>query len=288
MDSFAFAGLADRAVIAVRGTDARHFLQNLVTANIDAVAPGRAAYGALLTPQGKVQFDFIAFADGDGFLLDTPLDRAEDFAKRLGFYKLRAAVTVALVPDLEVIAAWGDVPTPTGATAAALDPRNADLGFRVIAPAGASPFGGEPVSASDYDAHRIRLGIPAGGIDFAFGDAFPHDIDMDQLGGIDFKKGCYTGQEIVSRMEHRGTARRRIVKVRAAEALPPTGTPILAGEIEIGRLGSTLENTGLAMVRLDRAREALDAGVAVTAAGLSLDLTIPDWARFGWPKAAAE
>lgn len=286
MMSYAWTRLIDRRLVAVRGADARRFLQNLVTANIDVVEPGRAAYGALLTPQGKVQFDFFAFHAAGGFLLDAPDDRVAGLAGRLGFYRLRAAVTIEVTQGNEVSVAWGEPPAPRGLVTAAPDPRHPGLGLRVISPVGSSPFPGDPVPATEYHAHRVRLGIPTGGVDFTYGDVFPHDIDMDQLGGIDFKKGCYMGQEIVSRMEHRGTARRRIVKVRAAESLPPTGTAILAGALEIGRLGSTLGALGLAMIRLDRAREALDASLPITAAGLPLDLTIPDWARFGWPQGA--
>jgi folate-binding protein YgfZ len=140
-------------------------------------------------------------------------------------------------------------------------------------------------SEAEYDAHRIGLGVPEGGIDFAFGDAFPHDADMDQLGGVDFDKGCYVGQEVVSRMEHRGTARRRIV---LAEGVGLTArTEITAAGKPIGQLTSTAAERGLALVRLDRAKEAMDQGQPILAGAASLTLALPPWARFTWPHAEA-
>jgi folate-binding protein YgfZ len=140
---------------------------------------------------------------------------------------------------------------------------------------------------ADYDAHRVGLGIPEGGVDFAFGDGFPHDADMDQLHGIDFKKGCYVGQEVVSRMQHRGTARRRFIIVTGAGALPVVGTPVLAGERALGTLGSSAGSSGLALIRLDRAKEALDGGAPIAAGGVPLALTLPPWATFTWPSTVA-
>jgi folate-binding protein YgfZ len=139
---------------------------------------------------------------------------------------------------------------------------------------------------AEYDARRIALGVPEGGVDFAFGDAFPHDADMDQLGGVDFKKGCYIGQEVVSRMEHRGTARRRFVIATGASPLPDAGTAVMAGERAVGTLGSHAGATGIALVRLDRVKEAMDARLPIIAGGTTLSLSLPPWAKFGWPAAA--
>lgn len=287
--------LSDRGVVAVSGPDAAHFLHNLVTTNVETLAVGAARYGALLTPQGKVQFDFIIFGAPGRYFIDVARSHAADFAKRLGFYKLRAAVDIRDISQThQVIAAWGDSPLPTNVTdaiAAAPDPRHERLGVRIITAAIgtiSAPAGWIHVEAEAYDAHRIALCIPAGGVDFAYGDAFPHEADIDQLGGIDFRKGCYTGQEVVSRMEHRGTARRRIIALTGIAPLPAPGTAIEAAGREIGTMGSADGTTALASVRLDRAREALDAGASITAGGAVVSLAIPDWARFGWPQAAAE
>lgn len=281
------AELSRRGVVAVSGADAETFLNDLITSDVPKAA-GIAVYGALLSPQGKILFDLIVFRDGERFLFDLPKAVVADFVKRLGFYRLRAKVEISDVSDERiVVAAWGGA-APILDGPAAPDPRLAALGFRAIVPAGAdmAPDFVE-ASVADYDAHRIGLGVPEGGIDFAFGDAFPHDADMDQLRGVDFTKGCYVGQEVVSRMEHRGTARRRFVLAAGAGPLPAIGTPVLAGEKAIGTMGSCVGGKGLALVRLDRAKDAMDHGVAIDAGGVTLSLALPDWAKFGWSTTVA-
>lgn len=280
--------LEDRGVVAVRGPEALPFLQNIVTTDVEPVAAGVAAYGGLLTPQGKVLFDFIIHKDADGYLLDIPRANATDFAKRLGFYRLRAKVEIAdLCSTHRVVAAWGSDQAPNASFAP--DPRLPALGFRAVVASGAPRFDGGTLAKTDaYHAHRIGLGVPEGGVDFAFGDTFPHDADMDQLGGVDFRKGCYIGQEVVSRMEHRGSARRRIVLAASSGALPPSGAPITADGKPLGHLLSVAGTHGLAQIRVDRAKAAMDAGAAVLAAEVPLTLTLPDWARFGWTTGPAE
>ena len=289
MDGARIAELARRGVVAVGGTDARRFLNDLITAEIERTATAGAAYGGLLTPQGKILFDFIVFADSERFLFDLPRRLAADFVKRLTFYRLRAKVEIAdLSASHRVFAVWGSESPPGLDGVVARDPRLAALGFRAIVAADApSPSGYRPASEAEYDAHRIRLGVPEGGVDFALGEAFPHDADMDQLGGVDFDKGCYVGQEVVSRMEHRGTARRRIVRVSGA-TLPAAGTEITAAARPIGALASVADGMGLALVRLDRAKEAIDAGTPILAGETAVELAIPAWARFGWPAADGE
>lgn len=282
------AELPRRGVVRVGGGDARQFLSDLVTTDIGRVEADGAAYGGLLTPQGKILFDFIVFSDGDHFLFDLPRALVADFVKRLGFYRLRAKVDIADLRDERiVVAAWGSETPPIVDGPVARDPRLAALGFRAIVPPGADMAADfDEATEADYDRHRIALGVPEGGIDFAFGDAFPHDAAMDQLNGVAFDKGCYVGQEVVSRMEHRGTARRRIVAVRGT-ALPPPGTPVTAGDRPVGTLGSSADGTGLALLRLDRAKEALDAHVPLMAAGAPLEPAIPAWASFDWPTGPA-
>jgi folate-binding protein YgfZ len=283
------AQLSRRGIVAVGGTDARRFLNDLITSDIERAGTNGAVYGGLLTPQGKILFDFIVFAEGERLLFDLPRSLAGDFVKRLTFYRLRAKVEIAdLSESRAVLAAWGGAEPPAVAGAVAPDPRLAALGFRaILAPGAAMPPNCQAATEADYDAHRIRLGVPEGGKDFAFGEAFPHDGDMDQLGGVDFDKGCYVGQEVVSRMEHRGTARRRIVMAQAP-ALPPSGTAITAGDRPIGTLASVSGGTGLALVRLDRAKDAIDAGTPLKAGEAAVELSLPDWAKFGWPAAGGE
>jgi folate-binding protein YgfZ len=280
------AELTRRAAVAVSGPEAETFLDGLVTNDVAGIAAGEAGYGALLTPQGKILFDFILFRDGERFIFDLPRSAVAEFIKRLGFYKLRAKVEIADLAATQCVAvAWGGDQPPTIDGIVAVDPRLRALGFRFIVddnvPVAAEGY--REASQADYDAHRIALGIPEGGVDFAYGEVFPHDVDMDQLGGIAFDKGCYVGQEVVSRMEHRGTARRRIVHVGAASPIPPAGAEIRAGEASIGVIASSTGQTGLALVRLDRARDAIETGVPLLARGMPVEIDIPEWARFGWP-----
>jgi folate-binding protein YgfZ len=274
------AQLPRRGVVAVDGPDAVSFLNNIVSSDVPA-ANGSAGYGGLLSPQGKILFDFVVLRAGDRLLFDLAAAALPAFVRRLALYRLRAKVEIAALEDHAVFAGWDGAPVPAGISAA--DPRLAALGWRAIAPAGSIIAN---ATAAEYDTHRIALGIPEGGLDFAFGEAFPHDVDMDQLSGVDFRKGCYIGQEVVSRMEHRGTARRRFVIATAKDALPAVGTPVLAGDRPIGTLGTSGDGNGLALVRLDRAREAMAAGTPITAGGVALTLTLPPWARFGWPAEA--
>jgi folate-binding protein YgfZ len=272
------AHLYDRAVIGVSGPDAGALLQNVLTLEVPAVDRRGLGYGALLTPQGKILWDFMLHKSPDGYFVDLRGNEAEAFAKRLSLYRLRAKVEIAPAPDLSVFAAW---PAPSDRPT---DPRPAELGARWVAPAGSAT---PSASAADWRRHRIRLTVPEGGIDFVLGDTFPHDAAMDSLGGIAFQKGCYIGQEVVSRMQHRGTARRRIVAIRAEEPLPAPGADILAGEHPVGRLGSSADGYAVGLARLDRLRSALDAGVPIRAGAAELSVALPAWASYGWPASAA-
>jgi tRNA-modifying protein YgfZ len=280
------AELLRRAVVAVGGPDAEHFLDGLVTNEIAAIPVGGAGYGGLLTPQGKILFDFVVFRDGERFLFDLPKSAVADFAKRLGFYRLRAHVEIIdLSASHRVAAAWGNRLPPRVKGIIAADPRLRALGYRMIVPAEGTIAADGYARSNEvaYDEHRIALGVPEGVLDFPYGDTFPHDADMDQIHGVAFDKGCYVGQEVVSRMEHRGTARRRIVHVRAASPIPPAGAEIRAGDKPVGTIASSIDHAGLALVRLDRVKEAVDADVPLLARGMPVEIEIPDWARFTWP-----
>jgi folate-binding protein YgfZ len=282
------AELPRRTAVAVDGPEAEKFLDGLVTNDVAGIAAGDAGYGALLTPQGKILFDFIVFRRDDGFTFDVPKSAVAEFIKRLGFYKLRAKVDIAdLSATHRIAAAWGGDQPPAIDGLVAPDPRQKALGFRLVI-GGNRPIvaaGYRPASQADYDAHRITLGVPEGDVDFAYGELFPHDVDMDQLGGVAFDKGCYVGQEVVSRMEHRGTARRRIVHVRAASPIPPAGAEIRAGDTPIGVIATSARQAGLALVRLDRAHEAIKAQIPLLARGMPVEIDIPEWAHFDWPVA---
>jgi len=282
--------LPDRGVVEVAGQDARKFLNGLLTSDVDKLEPAHAVFAALLTPQGKIIVDFILVegAEGGTFFLDCPRALASALKQRLDFYKLRAQVTIEDRSDaLGVLAIWdGEAESKRGLCFR--DPRLPELGLRCILASevideAAAEIGAELVDAAAYEAHRITLGVPRGGLDFIYGDAFPHETDMDQLGGVDFDKGCFVGQEVVSRIEHRGTARARIVPVAFDGFAPEPGTPVSAGARTVGTLGSSAHGRALAMLRLDRAAEALAAGEPLIAGGVEMRLAKPSWARFPFP-----
>lgn len=288
--------LPDRAVVAVTGADAERLLQDVVTQDLGLLATQAAIYAALLSPQGKILFDFFIARADSGFLLETAADQAPDLVKRLTMYRLRAKVQFAdRSAEMRVLAVWGAAPASLGPAAGTVqypDPRLAELGLRVLAPAAhaadiASATNGMDATPADYHAHRIALGVPEGGKDFAYGDAFPHEADMDQLAGVSFQKGCFVGQEVVSRMQHRGTARKRIVPVTGATPLR-AGAAVQAGEASIGSIGSAAGTRALALVRLDRAAEAKAKGQPLTAGDVAITLRKPDWAKFDLEPAAKD
>jgi len=168
------------------------------------------------------------------------------------------------------------------------DPRLPALGSRIMLPPhlaaeAASDLRATLEDAEAYEAHRIALGVPRGGFDFIYADTFPHEADMDQLNGVDFEKGCYVGQEVVSRVEHRSSARSRVVPIAYDEFAPSGGLPIMAGDKQVGTLGSTAKGRGLAHMRLDRIGDALASGTPLVAGGITIRAVKPDWATFNWP-----
>jgi len=268
--------LSDRTVIRVDGADAQHFLQNLITTNVDAIGPGEARPAALLTPQGKILFDFLVSKAGEtAYDCDIRSDLADDFIRRLTLYKLRAAVSFEALKEQPVIAGW-DGDAPSGALRDLRFPREANV-WRL--------YGDGPAPDADraaWDAVRIAYGVAESGADFALSDVFPHDVLMDRNGGVDFRKGCYVGQEVVSRMQHRGTARRRVATLTADTDLPAAKDTsaeisILAGDKPAGSLGSVAGRSGLAIVRTDRVADALSQGAALTLDGIPVTLTLPGW-----------
>jgi folate-binding protein YgfZ len=284
--------LPERGVLKVTGEDARSFLNGLATNDIGKATPGVACFAALLTPQGKIIVDFFvteaSAEDGGGFFLDVPRALAQALADKLKFYKLRAKVTVEnLSETLGVVAVWGGAPVANDYGLSFADSRLPALGTRIILPPqeateAVTDIDATLVDADAYDAHRIALGVPRGGGDFTYGDTFPHEADMDQLGGVDFHKGCYVGQEVVSRVEHRHTARSRVVPVEFENA-PLAGLPVTAGDKAIGTMGSSISGRGLALLRLDRVADATAAGTPLISGGVELHLRKPSWVTFEWP-----
>lgn len=271
--------LDDRAIVRIAGPDAEKLLQDVVTSDIAALASDDAAPAALLTPQGKILFEFLVSRAGDGFLIDIGREMAADFVRRMTLYKLRAKAEIALDDTLSAIATWDEAP----AAGSRLDRRfrESDPVYRLY-PAKTDADNGERTA---YDLLRIRGGVAECGHDFETSDVFPHDVLLDRNGGVSFAKGCFVGQEVVSRMQHRGTARRRLAIAMSESPLPAPGTPILAGGKPAGTLGTVVDREGLAIVRIDRVGAALAAGEPVAAADISLTLRLPDWSGLDFPAA---
>lgn len=259
--------LEDRGVIALSGPEARDFLQGLVTNDVRRVTPASHRYAALLTPQGKILFDFHIGEQDGALLLDCPLSARDALTKRLSLYRLRAKVEIRPRDDLAVL--WE--PGETAPQGFVRDTRHPDLGWRAMAAdaAGAAP------GAAAYLALRLDCGIPEGS-DFGQDRIFALDADLDELGGIAFDKGCYVGQELTARMKHRGTARKRLLPaVALSGTLPPPETPIRAGTHDIGILHACLGARGFALVRLDRLAEA--GGAYLHAGDVAVALRKPEW-----------
>ncbi len=282
--------LAHRSLLEVAGEERASFLQGLVTNDVEGLAAGESCFAGLLSPQGKILFDFFAIDAGEAILLDCPAAAAADLLKRLTFYKLRAKITLTDVSaKWRIAAAWGEEAEALLKASAGTvfqDPRLPALGFRgVIEEGKAASF---LASAGDYEGVRIAAAVPEGGKDYAYGDAFPHEACFDQLHGVNFKKGCYVGQEVVSRMQHRGAARTRVLAVSGQVPLPGGGADILAEGFAVGRLGSVAGSRGIALARVDRVSEALAKGQPLTAGGIALTVSVPSWASYSLDGSSAE
>jgi len=268
--------LDNRTVIGVEGADARSFLQGLITNDIGQCAAGSAIYAALLTPQGKILFDFLIAAVNSEFWLDCASASAGELAKRLGFYRLRANVRIAAKPQLAVAAVWNGPAFSAVANGTFFtDPRLPELGVRVIAPRQEILAATTAIPPDDYEAFRLRLGVPDSA-DLPPDQVFALDAGLEELHGVSFTKGCYVGQEVTSRMKHRATARRRFY-IADAGVTPPPGTSVEAEGRELGRISSAHGRQGLALVRVDRLAEAEEKSDPVLAAGKPIVLRRPDW-----------
>ena len=255
------AHLEDRAVLAIAGPEARTFLQGLITNDIERLKPGEGVYAALLTPQGKILFDFF-LVEGDGaILLDCHVSAREALLKRLMMYKLRAKVTLEARDQLAVLAEWDGAHARHAV--AYRDPRVTALGSRAIIAKGEMHTG--LLAAAAYHAHRIALGVPEAG-DFGSDKMFALDADLDELHAVDFQKGCYVGQELTARMKHRATSRKRLLRVDGASA---AGDVVTAGGKEVGEVVAA----GFALVRLDK----LEDGAPVSIGSNAVELIRPGW-----------
>jgi folate-binding protein YgfZ len=272
MDS---AFLDDRAIIALSGADARELLQGLVTNDLKRLVPGVALYAALLSPQGKILFDFL-ISEGEGALLiDVARASRDALLKKLKMYRLRAKVEIDARDQLGVFVSLQGHPDnrPTGYAQRAItfiDPRLPELGLRSIGAMAEMPANLPGPHA--WHQHRLALGIPEAG-DFGSEKVFALDAGLEELHGVSFTKGCYIGQELTSRMKHRATTRKRILTVTADGALPQSGT-LSRGGAEIGEVLSVHGSTAFVLVRMDRLEEASG---DVTWGEIKVALHRPSW-----------
>ena len=295
MSDLKIALLPNRGVLKVTGQDAQKFLQGIITADMDQLGAERTGlHTGLLSPQGKILFDFFVVPADEGYLIETDKGHVAELVKRLTMYKLRADVTVTdASADYTVAAVWGANPCEAASSLECIcfkDPRHEEMGVRLLMTltndSALKKLDADAASEPAYDARRIALGVPEADKDFPLGDTFPHEALYDQVGSVSFTKGCYVGQEVVSRMQHRSTARKRVVPLKASDPLPASGSEVLAGSAAIGSLGSVAGNSALALIRLDRAGEAQNKGEPLLAGEVPVEIALPQWATFKFPPEA--
>ena len=251
-----------RALIAVGGEDWRSFLQGLLTQDVETIRAGDIRFGALLTPQGKLLYDLFIVGRDDGCWLDCAAASRAALIQRLTIYRLRAKVAIG-ADETPVFTAWGEASQAAGWV---VDPRLPTLGWR-----GYGVKAAENAAEADYDRHRLALGVP-GPADWGEDASYPLEADFDLLSAIDFKKGCFVGQETTSRMKRRGAIKSRMLPiVFEGSALAPGGE-ILAGTLRAGKVLSGVDGRAMALVRLDRIE-----GVALTVDGRVCTVERPDW-----------
>ncbi len=235
-----------RTIFEITGNDAEPFLQGLVSNDVSKLGQG-LVYAALLTPQGKYLADFFLLRQGRAIWLDVATSHAALLLQRLNMYKLRADVVLAET-DCKVRRGVGD--PPDGALA---DPRHAALGWRLYGDADGD-------DGSDWEAIRVAHCIPQTGIELT-PDTYILEAGFERLNGIDFRKGCYVGQEIAARMKHKTELRKGLVTV-AIDGSAPVGTPITAKDKPVGTLYTQSGNHAIAYLRFDRAQDEMQAGCA--------------------------
>ena len=272
--------LPDRAFLTVEGDEAASFLQALITTDIEDIGDGEMWPGALLTPQGKIFFEFLIGRSENGFLLETAQDFADALLKRLTLYKLRAKVVLAKKDASAVAVAWGD---DASAADGYRDMRFARADCALYRKESAETAG---ENREDYHTLRITHTVSGGAEDGGLTDYFPHDLLMDRNGGLDFRKGCYVGQEVVSRMQHRSTARRRLVRLVAEDTIDGTADTLSAGGKEIGTVISRAAHQALAVVRIDKAGDALRTATPFALNDQIVTVELAPWSGLDWPAEA--
>jgi folate-binding protein YgfZ len=288
-----FAVLDDRGILAVSGPDRRLFLQGLVSNDVEKLAANRALYAALLTPQGKYLHDFIMVEEGEAIWIDAEAARLGDLRRRLAIYRLRAKVEIAERPELAIAAIFGTgalaalglaeeggAARPMAAGVVFADPRLTALGARAILPRDAlrptlAALGLAEADFAAWDRHRLALGIPDGSRDLVPDKSILLEAGFDELGGVDWQKGCYVGQELTARTKYRGLIKKRLFPVQIDGPPPAPGTMVTAEGRDAGEMRSSRDKRGLALLRLD----AIGEGRPLLADGATLAPIRPDWMR---------
>jgi hypothetical protein len=280
-----YLALPERALIRIAGADSRQFLQDIISNDVDKIATATAVHAALLTPQGKYLHDFFAFEHAAAIHLDCEAARRDDLTRRLKRYRLRAKIDIEDVDTLHVLALTGDgvrdMAGPFADGVILADPRLAALGARAVLGAGGGAAleaaGFAPMTRDEYEKLRITHGVPDGSRDLVVDKALLLESGFEELGGVDFEKGCYVGQEVTARMKHRGLIRKRLLPVDIDGPMPAPGTDIKRGDVTVGEMRTAIAGHGLALLRLEDARgeRELRAGAAV------IHPREPDWIRIG-------
>lgn len=290
--------LEDRGLVTVGGPDRAAFLQGIVSNDVTRVAPDHAIWAALLTPQGKYLHDFFIAEIGAQFYLDCEAGRLMDLGRRLSRYKLRARVDlgigqdflVAALPGADARAAMG-LPEELGAARGIaggvvfVDPRLAAVGARAVLPRKSAEtvlrdHGFVPVERDAYDRLRLSLGLSDGSRDLVVEKSILLESNFEELHGVDWKKGCYMGQELTARTKYRGLVKKRLMPVEIEGEAPPPGTPIMLGEKEVGEMRSSLDGRGLALLRLEPMEQVARGKGELRAGGARIVPHKPDWASY--------
>ncbi|MGE0153275.1 MAG: folate-binding protein YgfZ [Reyranellaceae bacterium] len=287
----------DRGVLAVGGPDRRSFLQGLISNDVEKISPHRAIHAALLTPQGRYLHDFFIVESGETLLIDAERARLPELQKKLSMFRLRSKVTLEDQSARWAVAAiWGPaaretlkLPAEAGSAApfaegvAYVDPRLAAMGCRAVLPADQAAAslaraGLEPADQPAWDIHRLALGVPDGSRDLPVEKAFLLESGFDELNGVDWKKGCYMGQELTARTKYRGLVRKRLLPVTVEGPMPAPGTPVMLGGKEAGEMRSGRDGHALALLRLEHVAAARENG-PLTAGAATLTAHVPAWVR---------
>jgi folate-binding protein YgfZ len=292
------ATLPARAALAVSGEDRAAFLQGLVSNDASKVDEAHARHAGFLTAQGRFLHEFFMVAAGDAIHLDAEAARLDDLLRRLKMYKLRAKVTLAPSAGLVVAAFWGGnaadafglaaepgAAKPVEGGVVYVDPRLAALGVRALLPEAAvamlaAAHGFAPATPADYDALRLSHGVPDGSRDLPVEDALLLENGFDELGGVDWKKGCYVGQEVTARMKYRALIRKRLMPVAIDGPAPAPGTKVTLGDAEAGEMRSAAGSAGLALLRLELVEKAAAEGASLVAGDAKITPRKPAWANF--------